>query len=532
MKLSLKLKYLILAVAMISIIFTFLSSMISGYRMNKQNLIQSSLETNRVYAQKLASTTEVFFDMTLKTFKYSAELLAPMMLSDDRQKLLIDEAERLKYQTDTLNSIVIADANGEILATSPQTLDLLGKMLESEGGKNALREQRPLISKPYESITGRLIIFISYPIFDEQNRYLGLVGGTIYLMEDNVLNELLGDHFYEDGSYVYVVDSDGRIIYHDDPDRINDLADTNSVVQKVMNKESGAQRVINTKQVDMLAGFAHVPSSGWGVISQRPTEAALAANTEMIKQMVSNALPSLLLSILLIFFIARLIALPLQKLAVLTEGSTQNNQKDRLRRVKAWYYEAIQLKQALTYSLTFLHDKVDHMTHESQTDALTQLTNRRTMDKLLNKWISEKLPFSLIIVDIDHFKRVNDTYGHAVGDEVLIYLANSMKAAAEQSAVCCRYGGEEFVVLLPNANIEETWETAERLRLMISAQASPCGDVITISAGIAAYPDDADNMVDVFNMADQRLYEAKRSGRNQSNAGLQSRKGQSVTHNI
>lgn len=522
MKLSLKLKYLILAVAMISIIFTFFSSTMSGYRMNKQNLIESTLETNRVYAQKLSNTTDVFFEMTLNTFKYSAELLAPIMVSEDRQQLLIEEAERLKYQTNMLNSIIITAADGEILATSPQTLDLLGEVLDSEGGKMALEEKKPLISKPYQSMTGRLIIFISYPIFDDQGQYLGLVGGTIYLLEDNVLYKLLGDHFYQDGSYVFVVDGEGTIIYHNDTDRINDVVASNTVVQKLMQKESGAQRVINTQSVDMLAGYAYVPTSGWGIVSQRPTEVALAANKAMINQMVSNALPSLLLSMLLIIFISSLIALPLQKLAILTEDSTQNNQKDRLHGVKAWYYEAIQLKQALTYSLGFLHDKVDHMTHESQTDALTQLTNRRTMDKLLSKWVGEKRPFSLIVVDIDHFKRVNDTYGHTVGDKVLIYLADSMKMATGESAICCRYGGEEFVVLLPNANIAEAWEAAEKLRRTVSAQTSPCGDVITISAGIAAFPDCADNAVDLFNAADQRLYEAKRNGRNQSNAGLQS----------
>jgi len=521
MKLSLKLKYLILAVAMISIVLTFFSSTLSGYEMNKRNLIDSTLETNRVYAQKLSNTTDVFFNMTLNTFEYSAQLLAPIMLrdDDDREVQLLEEANRLKYQTNTLNSIIIAAADGEILATSPHTLDLIGDTLNSEGGKQAFAEQKPLISKPYKGITGRYIIFISYPIFDEQEQYLGLVGGTIYLMEANVLYELLGDHFYEDGSYVYVVDPDGRIIYHEDHDRIGDLADQNPVIQELINTNSGAQRVINTRGVDMLAGYSYVPTSGWGIVSQRPTDAALVANQKMITRMILNALPSLLLSILLIFLISRLIAMPLQKLAILTEDSTRNNQKDRLFRVEAWYYEAIQLKQALTYSLGFLHDKVDHMTHESQTDALTQLTNRRTMDKLLGTWIEEKRLFSLIVIDIDLFKRINDTYGHAVGDEVLKYLANMMEATASQSAVCCRYGGEEFVILLPEAGIKEALELAERFRKRISAQESPCGDVITISAGIASYPSDADNKVDLFNLADQRLYEAKRNGRNQCNAG-------------
>ncbi|HIW31163.1 MAG TPA: cache domain-containing protein, partial [Candidatus Paenibacillus intestinavium] len=284
MKISLK--YLILAVALLSVILTLFSSTSSGYKMSKNTLINNSLETNRVYAQKLANTTEVFFQMTLQTLATSSQNIVPYMNKENNEAKLFEETERLKHQTDTFNSVLIVDADGEIVATSPQTLNLVGRFMDSEGGIEALREKKPIVSKPYLSLTGRLIIFISHPIFDEDQNYLGFVGGSFYLKEENILYQILGQHYYEDGSYVYVVDEDGRIIYHQNPDRINDVASQNAVVQQLMNKQSGVARVTNSQNVDMLAGYAYIPTVGWGVVSQRPTEVAIVPTTDMMKDMI------------------------------------------------------------------------------------------------------------------------------------------------------------------------------------------------------------------------------------------------------
>ncbi|MCR8658744.1 sensor domain-containing diguanylate cyclase [Paenibacillus endoradicis] len=513
MKISLK--HLILSVALLSVILTLFSSTSSGYKMSKKTLIDNTLETNRVYAQKLANTTDVFFQMTLQTLELSAKDIASFMKNSDAKDKLLKETERLKHQTDTFNSVIIVDGEGEIVATSPQTLDLVGKLMDSEGGKEALREKKPIVSKPYLSITGRLIIFISYPIFDEEQNYLGLVGGSLYLKEENILNQILGQHYYQDGSYVYVVDKDGHIIYHQDQDRINDQVSDNPVVQQLMNKQSGAARVVNSQNVDMLAGYAYIPMVGWGVVSQRPAEVALVPTTDMMEEMILTSLPYLLLSLFIIALISQLIAQPLQKLAGFIESSTEKNQNESLNKVRAWYYEAIQLKKALTYSLGFLHEKVDFITHQSNTDPLTKLTNRRTLDEQTQKWTNNGTAFSIVILDIDHFKRVNDTYGHSVGDEVLKFLADRMREVARKDDICCRYGGEEFVLLLQHMNEDEAFEVAEKLRRTIESTLSPCGDYITISAGISAYPTTTTNLSDLFDAADQCLYEAKNSGRNQ-----------------
>lgn len=146
------------------------------------------------------------------------------------------------------------------MAASPETLDLVGKQIETEGAKQALAEKKPLISKPFTSITKRLVIFISQPIFDSEGNYLGYVGGAIYLLEDNVLNELLGEHFYRDGSYVYVVDNEGRLLFHPSSARAGGKMIENAAIEAIMNGGSGVHRITNDHGYDMLAGYAYMPT--------------------------------------------------------------------------------------------------------------------------------------------------------------------------------------------------------------------------------------------------------------------------------
>lgn len=505
----LSLKYLIGMVAFLSIVLTLAASIISGFRVEQQSLIESTLETNRAYAVKMAQSTESHLSMTLQSMEASANQIAPFMGQENAEEILLSEANRMKKQTDTFNSVAIAAKDGEILAVSPETLALKGKTLNSEGGREALKKREAFISQPYIGLTGRLIVFLSYPIFDNEGDYLGLVGGTVYLKEENILQQVLGEHFYEDGSYVYVVDKSGRIIYHQNPWRVNDIVLENAVVQQLIEGKSGSMEVVNTDGVEMLAGYATIPIADWGVVSQRPKEVALAPSVTMIKEMMLKTAPILLISFLIILLLTNKIAQPLTKLATYAESSTENNQGGKINDVHAWYYEAIQLKKALNYSLNFF-------IHQSTVDPLTKLMNRRIMDAHLEQWTEQEWPFALLIFDIDKFKRVNDTYGHAMGDEVLKYLAASMLEVARKDDVCCRLGGEEFVMLLPETDQQTAFQVAERLRKKLESTISPCGEVVTISIGIAMHPEDRANSAELLELADQCLYEAKRTGRNRT----------------
>ncbi|MGM8212017.1 sensor domain-containing diguanylate cyclase [Virgibacillus sp. W0430] len=515
MKLSLK--HLILFVALLAVVLTLFSSISSGYKVNQESIVNTTLDTNQAYAEKLADMTDIFLTRTLDALEISAENIVMYWNDENREERFLKEAKRLR-EINEFNSVAVVDKSGIILATSPRALDLKGERVTSEGGRAALREKRPMISKPYYSITDRLIIFISYPVIDSAGNYLGLIGGTIYLEEENRLNDLLGDHFYQDGSYVYVVDEEGRIIYHEDVERINDTAPDNPVVKEVMHGKNGHARIYNSKNIDMLAGYAYVPAANWGIVSQRPTEEALASSNNMVKEMIMKSLPFLIVSVLIILFLSSLIASPLQRLASYANSSTDNQIDDEaeIRKVSAWYFEAIELKTALVKSIQYFQDKVNYFMYQATTDPLTKLTNRRTMNNYLKTWSDNATLFSVILLDIDHFKRVNDTYGHAVGDDVLKYLAKEMKHAVRKDDICCRYGGEEFVLLLPEMDATAAYKVAERLRMKLEETVSPSGKPITISAGIATYPVHSKSTEGIIKLADDALYIAKRTGRNKA----------------
>uniref|UniRef100_UPI00273853F0 PDC sensor domain-containing protein n=1 Tax=Stenotrophomonas sp. YIM B06876 TaxID=3060211 RepID=UPI00273853F0 len=101
----------------------------------------------------------------------------------------------LRLQTNSFNSVLIADERGRVLATSPDTLQIRGRQLDSPGAQEALRERRPTVSLPYMAVTGNLLVFISHPVIDRAGRYRGFVGGSIYLKQTSILHSLLGEHY-------------------------------------------------------------------------------------------------------------------------------------------------------------------------------------------------------------------------------------------------------------------------------------------------------------------------------------------------
>lgn len=154
-------------------------------------------------------------------------------------------------------------------------------------------------------------------------------------------------------------------------------------------------------------------------------------------------------------------------------------------------------------------------------DSLTGCFNRRYLDETLERelWRArrEGYPLAVVILDLDHFKQINDTYGHLAGDEVLRVLADRLRGDIRHEDVLCRYGGEEFVVLMPRMPLTTAAERAERWRASIAAIRVRFGSFelhFTSSAGVAAYPDHARMPDDLMHCADLALYQAKDAGRN------------------
>lgn len=165
--------------------------------------------------------------------------------------------------------------------------------------------------------------------------------------------------------------------------------------------------------------------------------------------------------------------------------------------------------------------EIEEINRRARTDALTGLANRRQFEERLERIVAETNRFggscALVVIDIDRFKHVNDTYGHRAGDDVLRRVALLLQQAVRVVDLCARYGGEEMALLLPQTDLEGAVRLAERLRESVAARpihASGHEVSITISLGVAAYPEGARDGDELFAAADRALYDAKRLGRN------------------
>lgn len=212
---------------------------------------------------------------------------------------------------------------------------------------------------------------------------------------------------------------------------------------------------------------------------------------------------------------------------VLVQMSKRIDYEQELRSAKKQIEEAYWEKEQALASLNQIHTEIKQKQAElmelnttlvelSTTDKLTGLKNRRYFEEQLAQqmaWYGETgEPFSLLIIDIDHFKRVNDSFGHQIGDHVLEKLGSLLKFHSREKDTVARYGGEEFVLILPDMNARESGLVAENLR-QVTALASWDAGNITISIGIATFMGE-DTSETLLKKADEALYFSKESGRN------------------
>ncbi|HBX68232.1 MAG TPA: diguanylate cyclase response regulator [Chloroflexi bacterium] len=184
--------------------------------------------------------------------------------------------------------------------------------------------------------------------------------------------------------------------------------------------------------------------------------------------------------------------------------------------------ELAEKNQELKHEIAKRQEYEQALERMARTDFLTKAINRRHFFELANREIERaqrtNLPIALIMLDIDHFKKINDTHGHLTGDKILHNLAQLCQSKIRETDIFARYGGEEFVVLMPDTNGEFAQKTAERLRQVVFQSFMATGRanvLITISLGVACWDGNTELSLDqLIDKADQALYHAKKAGRN------------------
>ncbi|WP_428775304.1 sensor domain-containing diguanylate cyclase [Vibrio sp.] len=510
---KLDLRNLILALAIFGVLITLSNAMYSIYHVQRDLLINKTMESNRVYAEKLAQTTDTFLDSAIHQLEFSAATISTII---DDDAALARETNRLQTQSEMFNSVVVVNSDAVITSISPADIPVKGIKMTSDDGLQSLRAQKPLVTEPFVSPAGNYLTSISYPIFDKNNRYRGFVAGSIYLNNKNIISALLGQHNYLDESYLYVVDRTKTLIFHPEHERIGEKVANNPAINSVLTGKTGTLDIVNSKGIEMLAGFAPIKNTGWGIVVQRPKQASLdELNNQMLK-VFEHSLPVGVITLITIWIAAYLISRPLWQLAQSVKHMGGNYSVNNIFQIRSWYFEVAHLKDAIIASYGILNQKIDKLHNDSHTDPMTGLLNRRGLFSSIEVYEQNRQPLAIFAIDIDHFKQINDTFGHDLGDKVLVELAKLMQSLARKNDTICRSGGEEFLIFLEDITLSQALDIAERLRKQIHGHFIPRVGHVTASIGISHWPDNGASINDAIIKADKALYQAKANGRNRT----------------
>lgn len=514
---SRKLSLTTLLTGMVTAVILLTSSilLLGSYESKKESLTATTLRLNYVNADRMSRTMDSLFVSMRSSLKYNAGRLSVMegMEPDEINESL----DLMRSSSNFFNSITVIDSSGLIRNVSPASLGTTGQHITSSNSKEALALRKPYISSPYLTAnTKRLIVLLSQPVLSPAGTYLGILSGTIYLQENNILSEIFDNGQVADtGAYYYIVDSEGHLVYHPDKQLIGKDVSSNKAVQQLMQKKSGKLPVRNTQGIDMLAGYSSVPANGWGIVVVSPVSQIHHELMGHIRILVGySSLPFVLL-LLGVIFMVRKFTRPFVYLADIVSrmGKEQIKMQDTQ---QYWSREAYLLTDGVKLALSNIQQQTEQLTYEASTDVLTGLMNRRSLEQTIHQWMDSGVPFSVVMLDVDRFKLVNDTYGHPVGDEVLKHVVRVIVASLRPADVCYRYGGEEFVILLARTMPAEALSVGERIRRAVEHSHAPSVGTLTVSQGIAHYPSHGSDLEGLLEKADQALYLAKSGGRNRT----------------
>ena len=274
---------------------------------------------------------------------------------------------------------------------------------------------------------------------------------------------------------------------------------------------------------------------GWRIVARQPVELAFAEADDTVQLAFAIGLVAALFASALAWLAARRLSVDLYALADAASGVEAGRAGSDIPAMQS-SREVQQLSQSLgrmTHHLVAAREAMEEKVRlrtleleaanraldlQARTDALTGLLNRRGFETQMAFAVAlarrSSRPLSLITVDVDHFKRVNDTYGHEAGDEVLRRLARTLESRLRGSDVVARLGGEEFVALLPDTDLNGAQSIAQALVTAMAEQQEPVVGTITVSAGVATMRGAEDNGAAMLRRGDAALYEAKGQGRN------------------
>lgn len=507
---QINLRGLILSISIASMLVTLTNGYLSIYNVYKELFANQLAKINIDYSSRLAASVENVLSISKKQMTYSARFISKYF-PDTSQ--IQEETDRIFQLSQNFNSVIIVDNNNNLVAFSPDSNVQEVNKLVADTSLSPLQPDNVAASLPYKTNENDYAIALSAPIVSEQGVHLGDIRGAIHLTKLRIMDEFTP--LNNDRSMVYIIDNEGNTIYHyNNKVPLGEHINDQQLKKATASQDTGSFMMPDEQSNLVLAGFAKVHKTGWTVITLQSSAVTDKALNNVMYSVLKEATPVALLTLLVLMIFAVFIARPLRQLAMTASRMSEQGAISQIRAVPSWYVEAAQLKDAILLGTMMLHKRIGRLSSEAHTDPLTGLLNRRGLQEGLEMVMLEKKSVSVVVIDIDNFKQVNDTYGHDIGDEVIRQLGQQIRSNARKMDIMCRTGGEEFLMLLPGTDVHIASIIAERLRKSVERMIFPMCRHVTVSLGVTSFTPKQCPLDMAVKTADNALYKAKNTGRN------------------
>jgi len=424
--------------------------------------------------------------------------------------------------------LMILDLEGRRIASSAA---IQGEPVLPVDWRGRIDEGQAVVGQAaYDKALQTRVILIADAIRAPGGDVIGILGAKLSL---DAMDRVLAAYSQTDIRETYLVNQQGKVLasshLFSTPSREVYLEHASTT--KLYDHLGKSVTYASYKGPTVIGTLKVVPSLKWGVVAEMDKIKAFS-QIEALQRMTLVLVGGLLIGIgLCAYWLGLTIVRPLRRL---TRGADQVAAGDLAVDLPVHTQSEVgYLTQVFNHMVAGLRrsrEEVDSVNAELQqknrelhqlsiTDELTGLYNRKHLMETLSGEVTRSKrnghTFALLVADIDHFKRINDTFGHQKGDEVLRLLGGVFRDTVRSCDYVARYGGEEFIVMLPEVGAAGGLEVAERIRERVAQERIPPNGVrITISVGMAMFPEHGDSPEEIFQRADQALYAAKTSGRN------------------
>ena len=405
----------------------------------------------------------------------------------------------------------------------------------------------PTVSSVFKStVSQQPAVLIKTYIFDKKNNRRGILFAEV---RTDYISDICSKVASGGKEYCLVIDSLGQVVAHPNQKWVNSIKNISkvSIVQKIKNGRSGTTSFnMPPDNKESVAGYTTFPDIGWGVIIAQPKEMLDNPLNKVMLTIFKWLVIGIVLALVVAYLLTRQITKPINSLVVKSQeadirsdsfnlGAIPKNSpleicklwsaiSSLVSRLQASNKEVIKLNNSLSKDIEKATAKLRatnrYLYKISSSDHLTQIANRRYFEDTVSKILSQKIGemASVILIDVDKFKFINDEYGHEAGDLALKHIAKIMKACTREGDLPARLGGDEFIIYIRNCGPQALQKVAENLRKKVEENPIMWGKEeikLSLSIGTINYKIDGKIKLDkLIKLADEAMYVSKESGRN------------------